>query len=165
MSIVTMNPAKVSVQLLDINNLTHQQIFKLAHLIDAYEIDKQLQDKLVIDILKVTRSGWVELILTPKTGLTYDELSEHLDLILKSAPLQIAIIRQDTNQTPGVLSSSPDFYTVQTSYWSSFNAFTVGDLNGDGRIDLAVLDPGNNGTLNLFYQNIAGNLDTAVLSP
>jgi hypothetical protein len=80
-----MNPAKVSIQLLDINNLTHQQIFKLAHLIDAYEIDKQLQDKLVIDILKVTRSGRVELILTPKTGLKYDELSEHLDLILKYA--------------------------------------------------------------------------------
>lgn len=87
------------------------------------------------------------------------------DLILKSAPLEIAVVHLDTTQTPPVLSMSPDFYTVQTSYWGSFDAFTVADLNGDGRVDLAVLDPGNNGLLNLFYQNLAGTLEAAVLTP
>ncbi len=85
MSIITMNPARVAVQLIDVHNLTQQQIFKLAHHIDAYEIEKQLQDNLVIDIYKVTTKGKIELVLTPKSGMTYDELSEHLDNIMKYA--------------------------------------------------------------------------------
>ena len=85
MSIVTMNPARVSVQLLDRDDLTQEQIFKLAHHIDAYEIDKQIQDNLVIDIYKLTKKGLIELLLTPKSGLTYDELSEHLARVMNFA--------------------------------------------------------------------------------
>ncbi len=86
-----------------------------------------------------------------------------LDLVLKSAPLQLAVIRQDATQTPP-LSATPDFYTVQTSYWGSFDAFALADLNGDRRTDIAVIDPGNNGNLNLFYQNLSGTLDGPTLS-
>lgn len=82
MSIVTTNPAKVTVQLLDSQYLTHEQIFKLAHFIDAYEIEKELQDTLVIDIFKITKNGRLEIILTPTGGLTYDELSHHLNSIM-----------------------------------------------------------------------------------
>jgi len=92
MSIVTMNPAKVTIQLLDNQGLTQEQIFKLAHHIDAYEIEKQLQESLVIDIQKITRSGMIELIITPKSGLTYDELSKYLNdailFALKSVNLE-----------------------------------------------------------------------------
>jgi hypothetical protein len=48
---------------------------------------------------------------------------------------------------------------VTTSYSNSFNTFAVRDLNGDGRNDVAVLDPGNNGPLNIFLQNSRGTLD------
>ena len=41
-----------------------------------------------------------------------------LDLVLKSAPLQLAVIRQDETQTPPVFSTTPDFYTVQTSSYN-----------------------------------------------
>ncbi len=88
-----------------------------------------------------------------------------MDLILKSGPLELAIIRQDGSQTPPVLSPTPEFHTIQTSYWSSFDAFAVADLNGDGRNDVAVLDPGNNGNLNLLYQNPQGSLDGPALTP
>ena len=49
-------------------------------------------------------------------------------------------------------------------YWGSFDAFAVGDLDGDGSSDVAVLDPGNNGYLNLFYQNDTGTLDGPFLT-
>ena len=82
MSIVTTNPVKVTIQLLDHQDLTYQQIFKLAHYIDAYEIEKQLQESLVIDIYEVTKAGKIEFLLTPTSGLTYDELSEHLQTLI-----------------------------------------------------------------------------------
>jgi hypothetical protein len=82
MSIVTINPAWVTVKLIDNQNLTQSQIFKLAHHIDAYEIEKHLQENLVIDINRISKNGLIELVLTPKSGLTYDELSEHLDMIM-----------------------------------------------------------------------------------
>jgi hypothetical protein len=85
MSIVTTNPAKVTVRLLEHSDLTQDQIFKIAHFIDSYEIEKQLQDTLVIDIYKVTKTGEIELVLTPKTGLSYDTLSEHLQMIVSFA--------------------------------------------------------------------------------
>jgi hypothetical protein len=80
-----MNPARVAVQLIDYKDLTQDQIFKLAHHIDAYEIDEKIQDNLVIDIYKITKLGVIELVLTPKGGLTYDELSEHLNKIMTYA--------------------------------------------------------------------------------
>lgn len=82
MSIVTTNPAKITVQLLENQNLSQEQIFKLAHYIDAYEIEKELQESLVIDIYEVTKAGKIELVLTPKSGLSYDELSEHLKTVI-----------------------------------------------------------------------------------
>jgi hypothetical protein len=84
------------------------------------------------------------------------------DLIVQSDLKQLAVVRQTSS---GTLSATPQYYTVQTSYWNSFNAFAVGDLNGDGKNDIAVLDPGNNGYLNIFYQNNSGTLDGPTLIP
>jgi len=92
MSIVTTNTAKIAVQLLDQPNLSQEQIFKLAHFIDAYEIEKQLQDSLVIDIHEVTKNGKIELLLTPKSGLSYEELSEHLKTIISYALENVNLI-------------------------------------------------------------------------
>ena len=85
MSIVTTNPARITVQLLGEQNLTLNQIFQLAQYIDAYEIEKQIQESLVIDIHEVTKNGIIELVLTPKSGLKYDELSEHLKMVIDYA--------------------------------------------------------------------------------
>ena len=85
MSIVTTNPAHITVQLLNQQSLTLEQLFQIAHYIDAYEIEKQLQESLVIDIQEVTKSGTIELVLTPKTGLTYEEVSEHLKMVFSYA--------------------------------------------------------------------------------
>ena len=77
------------------------------------------------------------------------------DIVLQSGPLALAVIKQVSQ---GTFSTTPEFYTVQTGYWGSFSSFALGDLNGDGRTDLVVADPGNNGYQNIFLQNTSGIL-------
>lgn len=69
------------------------------------------------------------------------------DIVVQSDLMQLAVIKQTS---AGVFSTSPDFYTVQTNYWPYFESFALGDLNGDGRMDIVVADL--TGTLNLFLQ-------------
>ncbi len=86
------------------------------------------------------------------------------DLVVQTGNLTFAVIRQDTSTVPGTLSRTPDLYTVTTTYWGNFEAFAIGDVNGDGRNDVVVLDPGNSGYLNVFLQGNAGALNPPVLS-
>jgi len=85
MSILTTNPARVTIQLLDNQGLTQEQIFRLAHSIDAYEIERKMEENLVIDIQEISKSGKIVLVIVPKGGLTYDDLSYHLDMIMSFA--------------------------------------------------------------------------------
>lgn len=78
------------------------------------------------------------------------------DIVVQSGLKEFAVIRQTA---PGTFSSTPDLYAAQTSYWPSFYAFALGDVNGDGRIDVVTVDPGNDGYLNIFLQNSQGKLD------
>lgn len=77
------------------------------------------------------------------------------DIVVQSGYKQLAVIKQ---LSPGIFSTTPDFYTVTTSYWPYFSSFALGDLNGDGRVDIAVADPGNSGNVNMFLQNSTGTL-------
>ncbi len=65
----------------------------------------------------------------------------------------MAVVKQ---VSPGIFSTAPDFYTVQTNYWPYFRSFALADLNDDGWVDVAVADL--TGNLNLFYQNASGIL-------
>ena len=77
------------------------------------------------------------------------------DIVFQSGTKQLAVIKQ---LSPGTFSITPDYYTVQTGYWPYFNSFALGDLNNDGRADLAAVDIGNDSHLNLFTQDNMGLL-------
>lgn len=89
------------------------------------------------------------------------------DIVFQAGPKTIGVLKQTAR---GVFANAPDLYPVTTSYVNSFDAFAVGDLNGDGKNDIAVQDPGNNGLINVFLQNERGKLDaptfiTSTLQP
>ena len=75
------------------------------------------------------------------------------DIVLQSGDKQLAVIKQIS---PGIFSSTPDFYTVQTNYWPWFRSFALADLNSDGWVDVIVADL--TGNLNIFYQDTNGTL-------
>ncbi|AAR34914.1 VCBS repeat-containing protein [Geobacter sulfurreducens] len=76
------------------------------------------------------------------------------DIIVQSDLKQLAVIKQSS---PGIFNATPDYYTVQTSYWPDFRSFAVGDINGDGLADIVAADPASNG-LNIFVQNSTGSI-------
>jgi len=79
------------------------------------------------------------------------------DLVVQSGPLQLAVIKQ---VTPGVFSPTPDFYSIQSPMY--IQAFAAGDLNGDGRTDIAVVDAYDG--IHIFQQNVAGTFSSSHLS-
>jgi len=76
------------------------------------------------------------------------------DIVLQGGMLSISVLLQQGN---GTLAAAPARYDVVTSYWPRANAFAVGDVTGDGKNDIVVLDPGNAGTVNLFTQGAGGS--------
>jgi hypothetical protein len=88
------------------------------------------------------------------------------DIVLRNGLAEIAVIKQ---VAPGQFSSTPDLYTVKTTVinnlFASFTSFALGDLNGDGRTDIAIADWNNQGALIMFIQNSNGTLDVVELLP
>jgi FG-GAP-like repeat len=78
----------------------------------------------------------------------------------KTTQGQFSVIKQDSSVTPGVLSNSPKTYQIP----GAFRTFALGDLNEDGRIDVAVSDYSNSNVV-IFLQNSAGTLQAPVALP
>ena len=79
------------------------------------------------------------------------------DLVFQSGDLEFTVIIQSADGTMG---RAPDVYAITNSISTSFDAFAVGDANGDGRNDVVVVTSGTTGSFYLFLQNTAGKLDT-----
>ena len=136
------------------------------------------------DLLMVTQEGKLSIFYQSQNGglgpeVIYDKGTGFLrgelhvadidhdgdnDIVVQSGLKQFEIIKQNSTTVPGILVDTPEYYDVQTTYWPQFDAFAVGDLNGDGKNDVVALDPGNNGTMNVFLQNNGGTLDPPILS-
>jgi len=65
--------------------VTGSQIFSLADALDGYEIEKELENKLVVDIVEISSAGVFAVHIIPKQRLTYDELMEYIDDMVTTA--------------------------------------------------------------------------------
>jgi hypothetical protein len=73
------------------------------------------------------------------------------DLVFQSGDLDFTVIKQLSN---GTLSMTPEVYTI-TSSAPSFDAFTVGDANSDGKNDVVVVT--DNRLFLPFFKTQQGN--------
>jgi hypothetical protein len=73
------------------------------------------------------------------------------DVVFQSGPKQLAVIKQTSS---GIFNPVPDFYTFQINNALYIESFALGDLNSDGRPDIAVTD--YSGDINIFLQNTNG---------
>lgn len=84
MAIITTNPMDVLIKLKGDRELSQDEMFKLAHHIDAYEIEQGERESIVIDIKRLTNNGVIQIYITPRGGgLTYENISEHVKSLME----------------------------------------------------------------------------------
>lgn len=74
MTVVVQNPLDVIISLETEEEMTGKEMFALADALDGYEIVKEIQDKLVVDIVEISSAGVFAVHIIPKQMLTYKDL-------------------------------------------------------------------------------------------
>jgi hypothetical protein len=65
--------------------LTLDDLFKLGQYLDAYEVERDVEDTLVIDIKKINKTGTIHIYITPQGMMTYDEICDHIKQLMEFA--------------------------------------------------------------------------------
>lgn len=74
MTVIVQNPLDVIIAIDSEEELTGEQIFALADALDGYEVEKEIADKLVVDIVEISSAGVFAVHIIPKQMLTYKDL-------------------------------------------------------------------------------------------
>jgi hypothetical protein len=65
--------------------LVLDDLFKLGQFLDAYEVERDVEDTLVIDIKKINKAGTIQIYITPQGMMTYDEICDHIKQMMEFA--------------------------------------------------------------------------------
>lgn len=85
MTVIVQNPLDVIISLETEEEMTGKEMFALADALDGYEIVKEIQDKLVVDIVEISSAGVFAVHIIPKQMLTYRDLIFFIeDMVLNS---------------------------------------------------------------------------------
>ena len=74
MTVIVQNPMDVIISIDCEDELTGMQMFALADALDGYEIEQEIEDKLVVDIVEISSAGVFAVHVIPKQMLTYKDL-------------------------------------------------------------------------------------------
>lgn len=66
-------------------DLKAEELFVLAEALDEYEVEKEVEEMIVIDISEITSSGMIVVHVIPKRMLSYNEIYQHVDTLIKDA--------------------------------------------------------------------------------
>ena len=75
MTVIVQNPLDVIIALNYDEELSGEDMFNLADALDGYEIEKEIEDKLVVDIVEISSAGVFAVHIIPKQMLTYKDLN------------------------------------------------------------------------------------------
>jgi hypothetical protein len=73
-TVIVQNPLDVIISIDTEEEFTGHQMFALADGLDGYEIEKEIEDKLVVDIVEISSAGVFAVHIIPKQMLTYKDL-------------------------------------------------------------------------------------------
>ena len=85
MPVIVQNPMDVIISLNNEEDMTGEEIFLLADALDRYEIEKEVEEKLVVDIIEISAAGIFAVHIIPKQMLTYKEIMKHIDEMVMAA--------------------------------------------------------------------------------
>jgi len=85
LTVVVQNSLDVIIALDNVDDLKGEEIFALADALDGYEVEKRIEDKLVVDIVEISSAGVFAVHLIPKMMMTYEDIMVHIHEMVSSA--------------------------------------------------------------------------------
>ena len=85
MNIAISFPLTVSLKFPGIAEIGPEDLFKLINILDAYEVDASVSDKVVVDVTEISNDGTISLLLTLKKEQTYEQVYNHINKIVSQA--------------------------------------------------------------------------------
>ena len=85
MTIAIQHALTVSLKFPGIAEIGPEDLFKLTNILDAYEVEASVSDKIVVDITEICNDGTINLLLTLKTCQTYEQVYDHINDIVAHA--------------------------------------------------------------------------------
>lgn len=84
-AIAILNSMDLVINLMVDRELSLDDLFKLGQYLDAYEVERDVEDTLVIDIKKINKTGTINIFITPQGMMTYDEICDHIKQLMEFA--------------------------------------------------------------------------------
>jgi hypothetical protein len=84
-AIAILNSMDLIINLMVDRELTIDDLFKLGQYLDAYEVERDVEDTLVIDIKKINKAGTIHIFITPQGMMSYEEICDHIKQLMDFA--------------------------------------------------------------------------------
>ena len=85
MPVIIRNPIDIVIELKGVDVIDSETMFKLADVIDAYEVEQQTEKTIVVDICEINANGLIVMHVDPKMMIRYNEIHQHIEAIIASA--------------------------------------------------------------------------------
>ena len=85
MTVIVQNSLDVIISLDNVDDIKGEEMFALADALDGYEVEKGIEDKIVIDIVEISSAGVFAVHVIPKQLMTYSEIMSYIDDMVKTA--------------------------------------------------------------------------------
>ena len=85
MTVIVQDPLDVIISLNNEEELTGDEVFSLADALDGYEIEKGIEESLVVDIVEISSAGVCAVHVNPKQMFTYKDIMKHVHQMVTGA--------------------------------------------------------------------------------